>query len=56
MYHPGGVNNILLSQGWILEMPPAVGIVGETFQGRSRGQEPPVAPDEFSGQLGVISS
>ena len=37
MYHPGGVNNTLLSQGWILEIASAVGMVGETSQGEGQG-------------------
>lgn len=38
MHSPDGLNDTLLSQGWLLEMAPNVGTVGRmSFQGQGMG-------------------
>ena len=43
IYHPGGLNNTLLSRGCILKMAPTVGLVGRMhIPGTKEGVEEPL--------------
>lgn len=43
VYCPDDINNTFLSQGYILEKAPTVGIVGKAYIPKTGGEEPPMA-------------
>ena len=58
VYHPDGLNNTLLSQGYVFGTAPTAGIMGRTVYSKDSGggEKPLITQVHLTGQLLAISS